>query len=278
MAGIPQASFSPEPANVFPSSDPQGYAKPLVGLPPQVLEQPQPKTLNPGARVSLTGEVIDPHDPVGAPPRYVSGSPTGQSVNHNGAKRQEKKTSSSPVTNDRESGKSGGFAGVFMSIVVGASVLFGLFYVWTHRTNPKDQAKSMMVAFAKKDWKTAYDLVALGAEGKKQLPDADTFGKQAEKLFRGYESNPLYKPFIQSLAQAADSVTTGEAILTGDKAEVPTGVTVSSGGVSVSMSGKAHMINEGGAWKLDMTSDNQAARDKVTRDLLGKPQLPGFGG
>ena len=47
---------------------------------------------------------------------------------------------------------------------------------------------------------------------------------------------------------------------------------------SVTIKGKARLINEGGVWKLDMTSESQSVRDATIRDLIGKPDTPGFGG
>lgn len=281
LAGAPAfANYTPEQTPMYPNVEPQGFMKPLAGLPPQPVEILQPRTLAAGARVSFTGEVIDPNDPIDAPPRYVAGAPTRGNVNRMGmdaVARPVNKNERFTENSDSQS-KSGGIVGILMFIIVAGCIGFLGFYLWTHRTNPKDQAILALSAFAKKDWKAAYDLISLGEAGKKQFPDPEAFGKQANKIFQSYENNPLTKSFIENLSQAADHATAGEPIISGDKAEVPTSMTVSGGNADVQVVGKAHMINQGGLWKLDMTSESQTNRDKTARDLIGKPQITGFGG
>lgn len=274
LSGLPDPSlFSNELMAVAPAFNPQS-ALPSAQAPAAL------QILAPGARLSLAGDVIDSNDPPNAVPNYIAGAPTHVSINsahpdvHERKRRMERTLPGEEGTIQR----SGGMVGTVMALVVFLGAAVGLLYFWMHRTNPKDQAILIVKAFASKDWRASYDLVSLKETGKKQCPDPEALGKQAEKLFNAFEANPKTKPIYDNLSQAADNMTAGEPVITGDKAEVMTAIPVKTESDSVTVRGKARLINEGGVWKLDMTSESQSVRDATIRDLIGKPDTPGFGG
>ena len=274
LNGLPEpVLFAKELAGFAPAFNPQS------ALPPAQAPA-APQILGPGARLSLAGDVIDSNDPPNAVPNYVAGAPTNVSINSSHPDSQERKRRKERTLPGEEGDiqRTGGMVGTIMSLVVFIGVAGGLWFFWTHRTNPRDQAILIVKAFASKDWRASYDLVSLKETGKKQCPDPEALGKQAEKLFNAFEANPKTKPIYDNLSQSTDNMTAGEPVITGDKAEVATSIPVKTESDSVTIKGKARLINEGGVWKLDMTSESQSVRDATIRDLIGKPDTPGFGG
>lgn len=287
---------APSPGYAAPQQ-PQGLAgmndaqPPTVAIPgmyPQQSPQPPqpqptypaapPPAMNPGARVSLTGEVIDPGVPSGPPPSYVGGGapvPPGPRPTGPVAPRPAGMAGRMPVA--EAPAKSGGGA-VAAVVVVVVLLLAGVggWYLMMHRTNPKDQALTLYKGILSQDWNTVYPLIAFNESDRKKYPDAQSFASETQKQI---DSNPLAAQVIGQLKNAASTATVGEPVITGDKADVPTSVKMSSPIGELTFKGTAHMVNQAGIWKFDLTSNNQGDILKANQDLIGKPEgMGGLGG
>jgi len=275
LAAQPQSSQPPPPPSGIPG----------LSLPPPT--QPNYMTGAPPAggagggevRVSLTGEVMEvpqqsargtgpggygPPPGAGPGPKRPGGPmPAGPPrARGAGIAYEEPKKKGSPVA-----------LILVLILLIGGGA--GGWYWYNNRTNPKDQALAVYTAFFKdQDWKKLYPLVALSEADKKKYPDADTFEKEgASKI----TSNPLVKAGMDNLKSSLSDIAVGEPAVTGNKAEVPTSAKVAALGTTITMKGTAHMIKEGGVWKLDTTGDDSQNAQAV-QDLLGKPEggLPGM--
>ena len=290
----PLAAPGPEPSS--PSAGQSYYGQPPQPVAPGAHQQPpaygaypypgQQQTpvpmpaahrppLNPGARVSLTGEVIDPGAPVGPAPGYVGGSPVAPS-----RVGQPPAASRTQVPQRRESAPaaerpgSGNAVGIVLALLVLIGGGVGGWYYWMHRTNPKDQALAVYKSYLSQDYKAAYSLSALGPTGKKNFPDADSFATAQQTAINTFLTKlPFGSSLLDSLKAAATTAAVGEPVVTADKAEVPTSCTLTFMGRSVKMKGTAHMVNDGGIWKMDLTADNTQEATNAGRDLVGKPEL-----
>src|SRR5207248_1980978 len=121
---------------------------------------------NPGARVSLTGEVIDAGMPVGPPPSYVGGAPPGTSPRPGPANMPARTPSTvyRPETAAPEKSGSGNMVGIIVALILILGGGVGGWYWWTHRTNPKDQAAVVYKAILSDDWESAYPVMLLSDE------------------------------------------------------------------------------------------------------------------
>ncbi len=283
-ASGPLAGLSHDPAAV-PGNSPHSHMPPAeVPLPlyqqpgmqqqpmmPESAQAPRP-LLNPGARVSLTGEVIESGGSSSAPPSYVGGGgpiPPGR-----GPQPAPGARAKSPMMRPQEEAPqktgSGAVGIVVMLLVLVGGVVGGYFWMM-NRTNPKDQARAVYNAVLTQDYKSAYELTALSPEAQKKYPSADAFaadaGKYADKLGARKET------IMESVKAAAATAKVGEASITGDKAEVPTSCTISILGREYQLKGTAHMKNEFGFWKLDRSGEGDTTSSQTFVDLVGKPSM-----
>ena len=272
LAGTPlHAGPTPTvPASPYP---PSGMPQPAPPMPQPISAAPNP-LLNPGARVSLTGEVIDSGAPPGPAPSYVGGPKASARPGQAGPTARSREPARGLRMDAPEKAAGGNPVGIIVAIVLVLGGGFGGWYYWMHRTNPKDQALAVYKAYLAQDYKTAYSLVALSPETQKKYPNADAFAADRTKTVDTVlASNPLLaklKASIQESTKAAvATATVGDPVVTGDKADVPTSCQVSFMGRSVKFKGTAHMVNESGIWKLDMTSGE--AQNSTA--LVGRPAL-----
>jgi len=278
--GQPEASPPPMQGYHLPPMQ-QGYQQPTMPGPGPV--PPAPRPMNPGARVSLTGEVIDSSMPQGPPPSYVGGSgatapPRGPQP---GGPSRPTTTMRRPEAAVPERSGGNPAIGIVVALVLVLGGGFGGWYYWMHRTNPKDQALLVYKAYLSQDYKTAYALTALSPEDAKKFPNAESFASEREKAVdKLLGSNPAFanlKSAIQESAKsAAASASVGEPVVNGDKADVPTSCQMTIMGQSFGMKGTAHLINESGVWKLDLTTPASALQNQI--DLQGKPDMSGMPG
>lgn len=274
--GAPSPLTAPPPAPVAAAKVEQ-----VPGIPGL---QHQPQGLGGGSgevRLSLTGEVMEVPAPTqrGAGPGGYGppagarpgggGRPSGPPPSARGAARP------GPMREEVET--KGGAAGiVFLVLLIAALGSVGGWYWYNNRTNPKDQALAAYKALLKdQDWKTSYGLVAFSNAEKTKYPTADAWAKHQEELMN---SMPGAKAALEQLKAGVSEMTVGEPVMTEKGADVPTSAKLSIMGQSLTFKGTAHMIKEGGIWKLDGTgAEGNGA--KVGQDLLGKPDLPaGMGG
>jgi hypothetical protein len=256
------------------------YPSPGMQQSPGTMPNPLPSgprpPLNPGARISLTGEVIESGMPSGSPPSYVSGGPAvPPRVPNTGLPSHAKAPVRRPQEAAPERARGGNIVGIVVAFVVILGGCIGGWYWWMHRTNPKDQALAVYKAFLSQDFKTAYTLSAFGPNGKKTYPDADSFAAAQQTAANNLISKipggqTLLDAVKAAAAKAAATAAVGEPTINGDTAEVPTSCDLTLMGRTVKVKGAAHMINEAGMWKLDLTSDNMQQLNKAASDLIGK--------
>lgn len=273
--------FAPVPQNATTGSSPnsgQGSASnlPVPPLPPVGASwQPQapvptqpplasPPAYSPGTRVSLTGEVID------SPPAVSNPSSAGQAP--------RLPTAQAAQTQQTQSRR--GITIVVTAIVVIAilALAAGGWFIM-NRTNPKDQALTVYKGFLAGEYKTCYQYCAFGPENLKRYPDADSFSRQIDEAVTKITANPVLEGIPAAMKAAAATATVGEPVINGNKADVPTTCRATLVGNEVTFKGTAHMVNQWGVWKVDLTSDAPEDTDKTWKDLVGTPTgLPSFGG
>jgi hypothetical protein len=164
-----------------PQPGPVGTSPPneLPAMPGQMppTTPPRPAAFNPGARVSLTGEVIDDGMPAGPAPSYVGGAvpaPPPRLGTPNATARTPANRLRPEVSTPEKTG-GGNAVGIIAALVILLGAGFGGWYWWMHRTNPKDQAAAVYKSFVNENWESVYPLVLLSEEDKKKYPDAGTF-------------------------------------------------------------------------------------------------------
>lgn len=231
-------------------------------------------------RVSLTGEVLEVAQPTqrgtgpggyGPPPgaqqgpgprRPNSPTPSGASrARGAGLAYEQEPKKTNPV-------------GIILLVLLIAGGGVGGWWWYNNRTNPKDQAIAIYNAFFKEqDYKKFYALAAFNDTDKKKYPDADTFTKDGISKI---SSNPAAKAGLDKLKDMLSDITVGEPTITGGKADVPTSTKLTIAGQNISMKGTAHMIKEGGIWKLDLTGPDQQNAMAI-QDMIGKPAAGSMG-
>ncbi len=231
---------------------------------------------NPNARVSLTGEIIDGgmSDPAaGAPLKpggYAGGSLGGVAPVRPNSQTGARRPGGERVQPERKASGALPMIAALVLLVVGG---YGGWYYKMHRTNPKDQALAVYKSLVAQDWKTLYDLTALSEDAQKKAGTSEEFAKTMSDAL---DSNPQAKMGLDALKQNLTDIAVSEPKLDGGKADVPTSAKLKLGGRSITFRGVAHMINEGGIWKLDSTSNNLQDGMETGKDLIGKPE--GFSG
>lgn len=262
----PGTHSSPQPlAPTIPMSDnvhAAGHILPGLAGPPPTTPQaaPSPAMNGRNVRVSLTGEIIEESPAAPAtPPSYVGGTAAPIPP----PPRPGMGTDENEVPPNRTA--------VPMLIVLLVAMVFGGWWLFRPKPDPKQQALSIYTAIAKQDWKGLYPFLALSEEDLKQMPDADTF---AQKTQQAINSNPVGKMGMEALKGIKD-IQVGEPTINGDKADVPTSATLTFMGQSIKMKGTAHLIQSDGEWKM-ATGGQQAMQ--VGQDLIGKPEGMGAAG
>lgn len=212
-----------------------------------------------GARVSLTGEVIDDHAASASPPSYVGGgAPARPPIGI--APRPEGTVSrivSRGVPVPEARAKSGGAP--IVVFLIGLLVLGGLgaggWWFLTPHSSPKAVVQKFDTAIAANDWKTLYSLIEMSADAKSQYPNADTFASSMTDQLAKARSNPLGTAVVDAFTKAYQTAQIGEPTVTGDSATVPVTITI-----SLSLMGTTRdktstqqvpLRKVNGAWKID---------------------------
>src|ERR1051325_2520445 len=81
------------------------------------------------------------------------------------------------------------------------------------------------------------------------------------------------KEAIAKLCGGMSDVAVGKSVVNGAKANVPTKCKITIEGKTLQFKGNARMIKKGGAWKWDLTfeEDPQKATSMALQELIGKP-------
>jgi hypothetical protein len=131
------------------------------------------------------------------------------------------------------------------------------------------QALALYKAIQKQNWKALYYLAQFSPAIQKQLPGADEFAKQVAQGVRSSGNAAV----VDTLFKGMKNIRVGTAAVSGNKATVPTAVTVNLNGKVMPFKGLARMIKSNGAWKWDLTGtdDAQKATSVAIQELIGKP-------
>ncbi len=258
---------------------PQGYQAPAAnpGQPYLQADAPQPvmtgpvppaprPLMNPGARISLTGEVIEAGAQAAPPPIYAGGGGPGPA-----ASPRAKSAMMRPLDAAPEKAGGSGTVGLVVALLVLLGGGIGGYFWMMNRTNPKDQARAVYKALLLQDYKTTYELTALSPEAQKKYPNVEAFAADAPKYADSL--GLLRDTVLESAKAAAPTATVGTPSITGDKADVPTSCTMSIMGREIKLSGTAHMKNDFGIWKLDRTGESEGSGSQAFKDLVGKPDM-----
>ncbi len=251
------------PQGVMPLNGPAPVAVSL-SAPAAPLNAPPPApTLGANQRMTLAGDVIDAPVPMSAPPAGNSQYKPRTNYNTPQPAEEREKSGSNPVV-----------VGLVFLLLFGGGG--GGWYYWMHRTNPKTQALTAYKSIIHQDWKTLYTVASLSDADKKVTPDAETFAQNMTSKYQTLGSSMPAQKQILDMIKDNNTMKVGEPTITGDKADVPTSLDLSFAGRSVTMKGVAHMVNEGGIWKLDGGDD--AKMQKMGIDLIGKPDMGSVSG
>lgn len=275
----PQASYPPaQPAGPSVPASAGGQismAAPQIGAPPAPSAgnpiSPTAMGAAPGRRVSLTGEVYDEATPAAAGVSAAPGSYPGPMPARSHRPGSPAAARYRPGRAEEETGtrSSSGAFGLIVVLLLGAAGIGGWWY-WNHRTNPKDQALALYKYAVAQDYKAMYPLVALSEETQKKYPDADSF---VQKTQEELNANPGLRDMMQKSKDLVSDIKVGEPKIDGNKAEVPTSAKVNVLGMSINFNGTAHMINQSGVWKLDLTEASPQELQQKSMDLVGKPDM-----
>jgi hypothetical protein len=119
----------------------------------------------------------------------------------------------------------------------------GAFWFMKNGGNPKDSAQKFVEAQIAGNYRAQYDLMVLGAETKKQVPNADAYEKQMK-------SGPAEQ--VRSMLSEVKLVSVGESKIDGDTAKVPVEISFKLQGQTQTMKQDVPMKKVDGKWKVDL--------------------------
>lgn len=140
--------------------------------------------------------------------------------------------------------------------------------------SPASQALKIYQTFRDQDYAALFYLVAFTEKNRAGLTSADQFAIDVRK---GYESGfktPEEKASTDAILHSIANIMVGEAVVNGNFAAVPTSAHITINGRVFSFKGTAHLIQDRGVWKLDLTfdEDSEKAMAQRTSELLGAPE------
>lgn len=232
-------------------------------------------------RVSLTGEVMEVPQPT------ARGTGPGGYGPPPGAGPSPKRPGSGPMPAGPPRARGAGIAyeeprkkgspiGIILLVILLLGGGAGGWWWYNNRTNPKDQALLAYKSILKQDWRKVVDLVAWPTSHTKA--DEDQFVKGAEESYS--RTKAMMPPGVAEAVENME-VSVGDPTISGSTADVPTTGKMSLMGRDVTLKGTAHMVREGGIWKLDFTQvkeSDPASVQKVITDLVGQPDASAMGG
>jgi hypothetical protein len=259
MATPPQPAAGPTGGVPGPPYPQQPGVAPNVPAPPAPTPAVHPIPMQPGARVSLTGEVIEPGMSASAPPPSYVGAPLPNMQAPPRPVGPAAPSRSYSVRRAESPEKSGGGAAAALALVLLMALAGGVGGWWFlhHRANPKAQAEKFLTALKAQDWKTVYETSEVDTT---QFPTAQEF---ADKTKAGLDKMPGAATLLNSLFASLE-FKVGDPTIDGDTATVPVTVSGAFMGQSFNQSQKLKMTNVNGVWKV--------ARNQ------GAGQMGGFGG
>jgi hypothetical protein len=143
----------------------------------------------------------------------------------------------------------------------------------TKAAPPEAQAGKIYRAIRDQDYKAMFYLLAFTPKGKTTLTTPEQFDIDMRK---GYESGfktAQEKETVDHIFKSIAEIMIGEPVISEDKALVPTSSKITANGQTRTFKGEAHLINDEGVWKLDLTftEDSEKAMSQRVSELFGKP-------
>jgi hypothetical protein len=280
---------------------------PKVGIPGldnhPAVEAPPPNYLSPGigaapamgggeVRVSLTGEVMEVMTPT---PRNVSaGAPmppmpgarppvgTRPAPGRLAPGRKSPVRTNYPDEEGYQKEKAGPVAAIMLVLILVCGAAYGGWYWYNNRTNPKDQAVKLGAALKAKNWGDIFDLCAwppdkVASNSRSEFITGADKGFDKAASLAGPEAAAMAKQAVATLETVS-----GEPTANADGTDVPVTNKMTLGGITVSLKGVAHMVRQGGIWKLNMLQFDPKDPSTVQtafKEFIGQPEgMGGMGG
>ena len=139
---------------------------------------------------------------------------------------------------------------------------------------PEAQALKIYKALRDQDYKALFYLLAFTPKGKATLTTADQFAIDTQKGYDGSFKTLQEKETMDRIFKSISDIMIGEAVIAGGKAVIPTSAKITANAPTQTFKGQAHLINEEGVWKLDLTftDDAEKAVAQRTSELYGQPE------
>ncbi len=167
-------------------------------------------------------------------------------------------------TTPMKASRTGTIVGLFTVLTL-LSCSFGWWYLWDQRQKPKRQAIAVFTAMMKQDWKAVYPLIIVSDELKREAPTAEIFARgMSVEMQDGMRANQKIA-YGSEIMKTITDVHADDAIIDGDKADVPIYFWMTKMHMRYEMKGSVRLINESGIWKCDMYAENCA------ENLMGRP-------
>jgi len=138
---------------------------------------------------------------------------------------------------------------------------------------PGAQALKLYQSLRDQDYKAMFYLLALTPNGRATLTSADQFALDVKKGYDSSFKTPQEKVDSDKLLASISNIMIGEALVTGNKAAVPTSSDITVNNQVYHFRGVANLILDNGVWKLDLTFDENSEKTMAQRvsEMLGKP-------
>ena len=143
--------------------------------------------------------------------------------------------------------------------------------------NAETQTVKIYRTLRDQDWKAWYYLAAFSPKLKAELKEKGTTADDfAADVWKGYNSSfktPEEKKATDDIFKSITEIMVGEAVITGQTAVVPTTAKISAGGKTRTFKGAAHLVDDAGVWKLDLTfsDDAEKATSQRVSEIFGSP-------
>lgn len=142
------------------------------------------------------------------------------------------------------------------------------------KATPETQALRIYQSIRDQDYKAMYYLLAATEKGKATFGTVDEFARDVKRGYdESFKTQEEKEATDKMFASIAD-IMIGEPVITGNKAVVPTSSKITINNEVYTFKGEAHLIQDEGVWKLDLTFDenSEVAMSQRTSELLGKIQ------
>ncbi|MEO8001515.1 MAG: hypothetical protein ABI644_06525 [Arenimonas sp.] len=138
---------------------------------------------------------------------------------------------------------------------------------------PSAQALKLYQSLRDQDYKAIYYLLALTPNGRATLTNADQFALDVKKGYDSSFKTPQEKEDSDKLLASISNIMIGEAVITDNKAAIPTSSDITVNNQIYHFKGVAYLILDDGVWKLDLTFDENSEKTMAQRvsEMLGKP-------